>query len=158
MRLCILTMAFISLLTAEGLAGQSATDDPARVVAVVERFHTAITNGDRAVATELIAEDAVIMEAGGIETRAQYVTDHLPADSEFEKTVATRRSPIRVVVLGDAAWATSTSEFSGTFQGRAIDSIGTELVVLSRVRDGWRIRAITWTSRARRPPQAPLAQ
>ena len=158
MRVCTLTMVFISLLTAGQLAAQSAIGDSALVLAIVGRFHSAVTNGDEAVAMQLIAEDAVMMEAGGVETRAQYVKDHLPADREFEKTVSTKRSPIRVVVVGDAAWATSTSEFTGTFQGRAVDSIGTELLVLSRAPDGWRIRAIAWTGRARRPPQAPQAQ
>ena len=158
MRVCTLTMTFVSLLTAGQLAAQPAADNSAPVAAVVEEFHRAITTGDQAVVTRLMAEDALMMEAGGIETRAQYLKDHLPADAEFEKTVSTKRSPIRVVVVGDAAWATSTSEFVGTFQGRAVDSIGTELIVLGRVADGWRIRAIAWTGRARRPPQAPPAQ
>jgi hypothetical protein len=39
----------------------------------------------------------------------------------------------------------------GTFQGRAVDLLGSELMVLSRSPDGWRIRAIGWSSRARRP-------
>jgi ketosteroid isomerase-like protein len=158
MRVCTLTMAISSLLIAGPLFAQSPTDDSARVVAVVEEFHRAITKGDQAVVMRLFAEDALMMEAGGIETRAQYLKDHLPADAEFEKTVSTKRSPIRAVVVGDAAWATSTSEFAGTFQGRAVDSIGTELIVLSRASGGWAIRAIAWTGRARRPPQAPPAQ
>jgi len=56
------------------------------------------------------------------------------------------------VVHGDAAWATSTTETAGTFQSRPIDSIGTELMVLSRETGGWRIRAIHWSSRARPKP------
>ena len=103
------------------------------------------------VVMRLLAEDAVMLEAGGVETRAQYLKDHLPADAEFEKSVATKRSPTRVVVLGDAAWATSTSEMTGTFQGKPVDLIGTELIVLSRGTDGWRIRSVAWSSRARRP-------
>jgi hypothetical protein len=101
---------------------------------------------------QLVAPDAVFLEAGGVETRAQYESGHLPADIEFEKSVSTKRSPIRVVVLGDAAWATSTSETVGKFQGRAIDSMGTELMVLSREPGGWRIRAVHWSSRARPKP------
>jgi ketosteroid isomerase-like protein len=153
MRFCILTTAFISLMSAGQLAAQPETGDSARVVAVVEEFHRAIAKGDQAAVTRLIAEDAIMMEAGGVETRAQYLKDHLPADAEFEKSVTTKRSAVQVVVLADAAWATSTSEFAGTFQGRAVDSIGTELIVLSRAADSWRIRAIAWTGRARRPPQ-----
>ena len=66
---------------------------------------------------QLIADDAVMLEAGSVETRADYGKNHLPADIEFEKGVSTKRSPIRVVVRGDTAWATSTSEVTGTFEG-----------------------------------------
>jgi hypothetical protein len=102
---------------------------------------------------QLIADDALMLEAGGVETRAEYVKNHLPADIEFEKVVSGKRSPIRVVVNGSSAWATSTSEYSGTFQGRAIDSLGAELMVLSREPAGWRIRVIHWSGRARKPAQ-----
>jgi hypothetical protein len=52
-------------------------------------------------------------------------------------------------VSGDAAWSTCTYELKGTFQGRAIDSIGTEMMVLSRAAGGWQIRGVSWSSRAR---------
>jgi len=55
------------------------------------------------------------------------------------------------VVLDNAAWATCTSEFVGTFQGRSVDSLGTELMVLSRGPQGWQIRAVHWSSRPRPP-------
>ena len=102
---------------------------------------------------QLIADDALFLEVGGVETRSEYGKNHLPSDIEFEKTVSAKRSPIRVVVNGNSAWATSTSEYSGTFQGRAIDSLGAELMVLSREAAGWRIRAIHWSGRARKPAQ-----
>lgn len=36
----------------------------------VERFHDALTSGDRTGAMALLASDAVILESGGVETRA----------------------------------------------------------------------------------------
>lgn len=145
----------IALLTliAAPLTAQSTAKDSAAVGAVVDRFHAAMTAGDATGLMQLIAPDAVMLEAGGVETRAQYESNHLPADIEFEKSVSTKRSPIRVVVVGDAAWATCTSEMTGTYQTRAVDSIGTELMVLSRASGGWRIRAVHWSGRARKPPQ-----
>jgi hypothetical protein len=65
--------------------------------------------------------------------------------------VKTTRSQIRVVVAGDAAWASSTSEMVGTFQDRAVNSIGAELMVLTRSPGGWMIRAIHWSGRAKPP-------
>jgi hypothetical protein len=40
----------------------------------------------------------------------------------------------------------------GEFRARAVNSVGAELAVLTRAGDGWRIRAIHWSSRARRTP------
>ena len=129
-------------------AAQPAADEAA-VRAVVSRFHNAVTTGDAAGAMTIVADDALFLEAGGVETRSEYEKNHLPGDIEFEKSVGVKRSALRVVVAGDAAWTTCTSEFKGTFQGRSIDSIGTELMVLSRRAGGWQIRAIHWSSRAR---------
>ena len=153
MRLYTLAIALISGLAPVPLAAQPATNDQAEVVAVVDKFHASLRAGDSAAALQLLADDAVLLEAGGVETRAEYGKNHLPADIEFEKGVVTKRTPIRAVVRGDAAWATSTSEVTGTYQGRAVDFVGAESMVLSREAGGWRIRAIHWSSRARRPPQ-----
>ena len=125
------------------------TGDEAAVRAVVARFHTALNTGNAAAAMAVVGADAVFLEAGSVETRAQYEKDHLPADIEFEKSVPSKRGELRIVVAGDAAWSTCTYELKGTFQGRAIDSIGTEMMVLSRAAGGWQIRAISWSSRAR---------
>jgi ketosteroid isomerase-like protein len=130
------------------LAAQPEADEAA-VGAVVSRFHNAVTSGDAAGAMTIVADDALFLEAGGVETRSEYEKNHLPGDIEFEKSVGVKRSALRVVVAGDAAWTTCTSEFKGTFQGRTIDSIGTELMVLSRRAGGWQIRAVHWSSRAR---------
>jgi ketosteroid isomerase-like protein len=146
----ILTVVLLSLLAVPAFSQLVASDSGA-IVAVVQQFHAAMSSGDAAAINRLIAEDVVFHEGGNVENRAQYVADHLPADAEFEKSVSVKRSPIRAVVMGQAAWATSTSEMRGTFRNRPVDSIGTELIVLSRAADGWRIRAISWTGRARQP-------
>jgi ketosteroid isomerase-like protein len=123
------------------------------VTAAVDAFHAALSSGQGDKVLELLAEDAILLEAGGVETRAQYAKDHLPLDIEFEKTVTTKRTPVRVVVAGNTAWATCTSETTGTYNGRPVDTVGAESMVLSKESAGWRIRAIHWSSRARRPAQ-----
>lgn len=152
MRVHVLAVVFAAL-SAAPLAAQSTTGETAAVTAAVQKFHAAIRTGDTAVAAQLIAEDALFMEAGEVETRSQYLANHLPIDIQFEKAVTTTRGPIRVVVAGDAAWATSTAEMAGTFQDRRINSISAELMVLSRNATGWLIRAIHWSGRAK-PPAA----
>lgn len=145
-------------LVASPLTGQQhehhpAASDSAAVVAVIERYHRALADGDSGGAMALLAVDAVILESGGRETRAEYQSHHLPGDIRFAQAIRSVRGSVAVTIRGDVAWATSTSTTQGDYNGRAINSAGAELMVLSREADGWRIRAIHWSSRTRRPAQ-----
>lgn len=124
--------------------------DSADVVAAVEGYHRALAAGDSTAALALLAPGVVILESGGAETLAEYRSHHLPGDIAFARTARTTRSPLRVAVRGDAAWATSTSTVAGSYRGRAVNSAGAELMVLVRENGGWKITAIHWSSRARR--------
>jgi ketosteroid isomerase-like protein len=128
-------------------AERSALPDSAAVAAVVDRFHTALAEGDSAAVAHLLAPDAIILENGGAETRAEYLGGHLRGDIAFARAVVPERAPTRVVVSGDAAWAVSTSMARGEFRDRPVNSAGAELMVLRRASDGWRIVAIHWSSR-----------
>ncbi|MEP7383552.1 MAG: DUF4198 domain-containing protein [Gemmatimonadota bacterium] len=124
--------------------------DSADVAAVVQAFHAALASGDSSAALALLAADVTILESGGVETRAQYRDRHLAGDIAFARAVPSRRSATQVWVRGDAAWVTSTSVTEGEYRGRAVNSTGVELAVLTREVEGWRIRAIHWSSRAKR--------
>lgn len=126
--------------------------DSSDVVGAVTAYHTALATGDSTAALALLAPDAVIVESGGIETRDEYRSHHLPGDIGFASAIKSERGAIRAVVQGDAAWAISTSTTQGEYRGRQINSAGAELMVLSRTPNGWKIRAIHWSSRARRQP------
>lgn len=129
-----------------------AAQDEAAVVEVVDAYHRALAAGDSAAALELLDPDAVILESGGVELREEYRSHHLPGDIRFAMEVARERGEVSVRVVGDAAWAWSTSVTTGRVGERDIDSQGAELMVLVR-RDGrWRISAIHWSSRQRRAP------
>jgi len=129
------------------LHGQEATSDSAAVAEVIQRFHAALASADSATVLALLADDVVVLESGGLESRSEYRAHHLPADIRFTQAVKSKRGLLRVVVSGDVAWAVSTSEVSGVWRDRAIDSAGAELMVLTREVNGWRIRAIHWSSR-----------
>lgn len=126
--------------------------DSADVVATVERFHAALAAGDSAAALALLPPDVIILESGGVETREEYRSHHLPGDIAFARAVKSERGAMRVTVHGDVAWASSTSVTQGEYRGRQINSAGAELVVLTRTPQGWRISALHWSSRARRAP------
>ncbi|HEY5899569.1 MAG TPA: nuclear transport factor 2 family protein [Burkholderiales bacterium] len=140
------------LLAGALLAASAQADDSAAVAAVVARFHSALAAGDSTGVLELLSEDAVIVEAGAVETVADYRRHHLKDDIEFARAVKSKRAAPRVTVEGDAAWAVSSSETAGTFQGRPADSRGAELMVLTRSPPGWKIRAVHWSSRRRPAP------
>ena len=100
--------AFVALTSGTTVPAAQQTEEAA-VRTVVVRFHTAVTSGDAAGAMAVVGADAVFLEAGSVETRAEYAKDHLPADIEFEKSVPMKRGALRVVVSGDAAWTTCTT-------------------------------------------------
>lgn len=128
----------------------AATSDSAAVARVVAAFHAALGRADSAVALATLATDVIIMESGDVEHLSDYRAHHLAADIAFARAVPSTNSALGVTVAGDAAWVTSTSTTVGSFNGRAVNSTGAELMVLSKDTAGeWRIRAIHWSSRRR---------
>lgn len=124
--------------------------DSLDVVNTVRAYHRALAGGDSLRALALLAPDAVVLESGGIETREEYRSQHLPADIRSARAVPSQYGPLIVRVLGDVAWAASTSVTQGESRGRQVNSSGAELMVLVRASDGWKIAAIHWSSRQRR--------
>ena len=144
----------VGSLNAQGSPSGSASDS-SDVAAVVRRFDSLMATGDSAGLLALLADDAVILESGGLESRAEFRSHHLPADIGFARAVRSQQGPILVRVHGDVAWASSTSTVEGELRGRAINSMSAELMVFSRESGSWKIRAIHWSSRNRRPPGGP---
>ncbi len=124
--------------------------DSAAIVKTVDAFHSALSKGDTAAAIRTLAADVMVLESGDVETRADYIAHHLGADIEFVRAIPSVRKVLRVTRRGDAAWVASTSASKGSFKGREINSIGAELIVLSRVRGVWTIRSIHWSSARRK--------
>ena len=56
-----------------------------------------------------------------------------------------------VQIEGTTAWLTSTNRTTGEFRGRVVDSEGAEIMVLTKSRTGWHIRAIHWSSHKIKP-------
>ncbi|MGH7518261.1 MAG: YybH family protein [Gemmatimonadales bacterium] len=123
--------------------------DSAAAVAVLDSLHQRIAAGDSAGVLALLAPDALVLEGGGIETRDEYRSHHLPGDIAFVRTVPSSRSVRQVRVANDAAWVTSTSESKGAYKGRQLDLLGAELTVLRRLGGKWRIAGVHWSSRPR---------
>jgi ketosteroid isomerase-like protein len=118
----------------------------ADVTAVLESFYGAMKTGDKAAAMRVIAPDAVFLESGRLETRAEYEANHLPADIAFEKEVNGKRGPWRITFEGNTAWGIATTEYEGTFEGKPVNFVSAQLAVLTRDSGDWRIRTIHWSS------------
>jgi ketosteroid isomerase-like protein len=144
-----LSIALLGLLA--GTAGcnrnPNTEADTAAVGAVVDSFYGAMKSADKAAAMALIADDAMFIEGGRLETRAQYEENHLPADIEFEKAVSGNRTSMRVTIDRDAAWVIATTEYHGKFEDEPVDFASAQLMLLSRQDAGWKIRSIHWSSR-----------
>jgi ketosteroid isomerase-like protein len=147
--LCTATVAASS--TGAARQDSNALSDSAAVAQAVNEFHKAISSGDSTAALALLSSDAVILESGAMESRAEYRSHHLAGDIGFAKAVASTDGPVHVTVVGNTAWTHRTSTTQGTFNGRAINSSGAESMVLTKEVSGWRIRSIHWSSRNRRP-------
>jgi hypothetical protein len=71
-------------LPAGSLAAQGGSaSDSSEVAALVRRFDALMAAGDSTGLLALLADDAVILESGGLETRAEFRSHHLPADIAF---------------------------------------------------------------------------
>lgn len=131
--------------------GHGASGDSAAVAAVVSKYHQALTTADSAAALALLSEDATILESGGVESRAEYRSHHLPADINASRTSRAQRGPVHVRIHGEVAWTTTTSTSQREVNGNTVTSSMAELMVLVKTPGGWKISAIHWSSRTRRP-------
>ena len=120
------------------------------VVAVVDAFHSALLAGDSTLALDYLADDVTILESGGVENKQHYRSGHLAGDMRFAQAVPRKRGEMNVSILGDVAWAHSTSVTQGRMGEREINSLGAELVVLAFENGTWKIKAIHWSSRNKR--------
>ena len=118
--------------------------------ATIDAFHAALKRRDTRAAAELVADDALIFEQGGVErSKAEYAAHHLSADARFSSAVSsvvTRRAGHS---SGALAWVASEGRITGSFEGRAIDLVTTESMVLRRSGSDWRIVHIHWSSTAK---------
>ena len=129
----------------------AAPGDSADVVAVVQRFRSALAHADSAAALALLAPDVTVLESGDVETFADYRSHHLAADIAFARAVPGVHTLVAVRIDGNTAWVTSTSVTRGQFERRSVNSAGAELMVLTRKAIGapWMVRAIHWSSHRR---------
>lgn len=146
-----LTTLALCALAFRPASSQSKSTDSTAVIAAIDAFHAALRAGDSTRVVSLLAPDAMIIEAGTIETRAEYVSGHLAADIKASRGTPGDRTVVAVTVIGNAAFVTARTVTSTTgAQGTTPVSELAELMVVAKSDGVWKVRAIHWSSRRRR--------
>ena len=128
---------------------QRVSDAAAPAVAVADAFHAALGSGDPEAVLALLTEDVMVLEEGGAErSRDEYAGHHLPADMTFAAATTAEVTRRAAWVEGDVAWVLTEGRTTGAFNGRPVDRLTAETMILHRDGDVWRIRHIHWSSRA----------
>lgn len=124
----------------------AAPEDP---VAAAKALHEAMSAGDSARVQSLLDPKVIIMEAGNVErSLKEYASHHLPADLKFLKGITYKLERQTGDSAGDLAWVASEAALTGTSEGKAVDLISTETLVLKNYSGSWKVVHIHWSSRA----------
>lgn len=141
------TAALFALLLLVLTGAAVAAESPRGPQEVVAAFHVALSGGDRAKVTELLAPGVIIFESGGAElSLEEYASHHLGDDMQFAKATKQEVVDRQAGEAGDAAWVLTRSRTKGKFRDRQVDLRGTETMLLRKTPDGWRIVHIHWSS------------
>ena len=118
-------------------------------VAAAKALHEAMSAGDAARVRSLLDPKVIIMEGGSVErSLKEYASHHLPADLKFLKGLTYRLERQTGDSSGDIAWVASEAVLTGTSEGKPVDLISTETLVLQKFSGNWRVTHIHWSSRA----------
>jgi hypothetical protein len=137
-----------ALLLAFASAVHAAEPAPPTAEAVAEAFHAALKKGDRDAALASLDDKVQIYEQGWVErSKAEYASSHLASDIKFTQATSSSQTSRTVEVVNDLAFVTSEGRTTGSFEGKPVDSITLETMVLRHTKAGWRIVHIHWSSR-----------
>ncbi len=137
--------ALLILLSGTALAQTNQTEKS--VLNTLRDFKTAIIDNDSEAATNLLADDALILEGSGMETKEEYLSHHFHSDGKFLKAMDHEILTQKVTIEGTTAWVSTMSAMKGTYSKREMDMTSLELTVLKKEDDDWKITAIHWSSR-----------
>lgn len=136
----VLLMCLVSVSPAAGRGKDDAST-------AVGSFYEALASGDRDRVLALLDPGVVIFEQGGAEmSRDDYASQHLDEDIEFSRTTRRKVVDQQAHAQGKFAWVLTTSETSGSFQGKDVSSRNVETMILEKTSQGWRIAHIHWSS------------
>ncbi len=112
----------------------------------VQSFHKALHSGDAATIRHLLDDSVHIYEGKGVERSAEeYIGHHMLADMMYLKALSEEVVEQRVIASGDMAFAVTRSRLTGQRDGRPVDVLNVETVVLRRIDGAWKIVHVHWS-------------
>ncbi len=127
--------------------------DPAmlEVIAAVDALSAALKAGSLDRVGELLADDVLILENGGVEhSSREYLDGHAKHDAAFLKNARVEVKRRTARVEGDMAWVGTESELHTSKEGKPSTLLSTETMVLKKSASKWRIVHIHWSSSPKR--------
>jgi SnoaL-like domain len=130
-------------------AAGTPTSLPPDVLSTVTAFHEALSAANGAAVEALLSPTVVIMESGNIErSREEYAGHHLPADLKFMRAMTYTLQRQSGDAIGDLAWVASEATLVGEYQGKPVNLVSMESLLLRKEQASWRIVHIHWSSRS----------
>lgn len=118
-------------------------------VSAAQALHDALAAGDAARVQSLLDPKVMIMEGGDVErSLKEYAAHHLPADLKFMKGVTYKVERQTGDSAGDLAWVASEAALTGSSDGKPIELVSTETLVLKNVGGSWKVVHIHWSSKS----------
>lgn len=119
--------------------------------AAADGLHAALVAGDESAVRQLLAENVLIYESGGVEASLEeYAQHHMHADMTFMKSVQREILNRQVFDGGDQAVVTTRARLTGSYKDRPVDVDSTETLVLAQAQGTWKVTHIHWSSRSRK--------
>lgn len=118
-----------------------------KVLEALDNFKTAIVDNDSDAASNVMADDVLILEGSGMETKKEYLSHHFHSDGKFLSAMDREILTQKISIEGNTAWVSTVSSMKGTYSEREIDLTSLELAVLKKAGSDWKITAIHWSSR-----------
>lgn len=114
---------------------------------LVIEFHNALENGDAKRVRELLDDDILIFEGGGVERSAdQYSSHHMISDMAFLKAIDIKTLEQQIKINGDSAVAMSRSKMKGNYKDKEIDIESMETMVMNKKNGQWKITHLHWSN------------
>lgn len=138
---------FAVLVFLSGTVTAQTNQTETKVLEALDNFKAAIIDNDSEAASNVMADDVLILEGSGMETKEEYLSHHFHSDGKFLKALNREILTQKISLEGNTAWVSTVSSMKGTYSEREIDLTSLELAVLKKEGSDWKIAAIQWSSR-----------